>query len=105
MHMKRLTVAIIFLVISTIFQQSAASPSLPITVPITVNDWHYEVSTGAGAHELSVEGSIPAGLSSELSVNDGAEPYLRNVEILTYGVWQPIPERNLSWYVPAQAQA
>jgi hypothetical protein len=45
-------------------------------------DWAYDVSATAGAKELAVSVYFPAGSESELSLEDGAEPFVRDVATL-----------------------
>ena len=63
---------------------------------------HYDVTAGGGARELSVEAQIPAfpDRAGELSVNDGAEPFVRDVAILSAGVPVAVERRGDSWFAP-----
>jgi hypothetical protein len=63
--------------------------------------WRYEVTAGAGARELTVEAAIAAGYSDEFSVDDGAEPFVRDVAVaVDGGAWQPIARKGDSWFAP-----
>ena len=67
----------------------------------------YQVTASAGARELSVEARIPAfpDRDGELSVDDGAEPFVRDVTILPVQGAVPVPleRRGDSWFAPACA--
>lgn len=62
----------------------------------------YDVTASAGARELAVEARIPAlpKHNSELSVNGGAEPFVRDVVILTAHGEVPLVRRGDSWLAP-----
>ncbi|MCU1278054.1 MAG: hypothetical protein JWM53_1600, partial [bacterium] len=63
--------------------------------------WRYQVTAGEGARELTVEAAVAAGYSDELSVDDGAEPFVRDVAVsVDGGAWQPIARRGDSWFAP-----
>jgi hypothetical protein len=63
---------------------------------------HYEVTASEGARELSIEARIPAfpDRDGELSVNDGAEPFVREVVMLSAEGAVPIGRRGDSWFAP-----
>jgi hypothetical protein len=63
--------------------------------------WRYEVVATADARELTVEATLAPGYSEELSVDDGAEPFVRDVAVEEGGAWRAVPERNDSWIVPS----
>jgi hypothetical protein len=63
--------------------------------------WRYEVTADASARELRVEATLAAGASEELSVDDGAEPFVRDVEVEEGGRWTRVAPRNDSWFVRA----
>jgi hypothetical protein len=64
--------------------------------------WRYEVLVGADARELYVDARIDAPLTAapvELSVDDGAEPFVRDVELeVAPGRFAPVAARGTSWY-------
>ena len=63
--------------------------------------WRYEVTAGAGARELTVEAKIAGGYSDEFSVDDGAEPFVRDVAVsIDGGAWQTIEKKGDSWFAP-----
>ncbi len=65
----------------------------------------YEVTASAAASELAIEARIPAfpDRDGELSVDDGAEPFVRDVVILSAGGTVPIERRGDSWFAPSCA--
>jgi len=65
----------------------------------------YEVSASAGARELSIEARIPAfpDRAGELSVDDGAEPFVRDVALFADAGTVPIERRGNSWFAPGCA--
>jgi hypothetical protein len=66
---------------------------------------HYEVIASAAARELAIEVRIPAfpDRDGELSVDDGAEPFVRDVAAFSAGGTVPIERRGDSWFAPACA--
>jgi predicted metalloprotease with PDZ domain len=64
-----------------------------------VEDWAYEVAAGSGARELAVQASFPRGTDPEFSVDDGAEPFVRDVAVLADGVWQTVVAKDNTWVV------
>lgn len=63
--------------------------------------WRYQVSAGEGARELRVEAAIAAGYSQEFSVDDGAEPFVRDVAVSSDGsAWRAVPVKDDSWFAP-----
>jgi hypothetical protein len=68
-------------------------------MPAPTGGWTYEVVASPNADELTVSAVFPSGTGSELTVEDGAEPYLRDLEVLAGGKWVAVPPRGTSWYV------
>ena len=62
-------------------------------------DWHFVVQAGAGASELTVQATFSPGSSEELSLEAGAEPFLRDLAVSQNGTWVPVPARGTSWFV------
>ncbi|HEY2747257.1 MAG TPA: hypothetical protein VGL86_21695, partial [Polyangia bacterium] len=65
--------------------------------------WRYTVTAGEGARTLAVEAVIAAGYSQEFSVDDGAEPFVRDVAVSADGAgagWRTIAPKNDSWFAP-----
>jgi len=63
--------------------------------------WRYQVTAGEGARELRVDGVIAGGYSQELSVDEGAEPFVRDVAVSTDGKsWRTIAPKDDSWFAP-----
>ena len=65
----------------------------------------YQVTASAGARELAVLARIAAfpDAKGELSVDDGAEPFVREVAIVSAGKSIPIERRGDSWFAPGCA--
>jgi len=65
----------------------------------------YEVAASAGARELSIEARIPAfpDRDGELSVDDGAEPFVRDVMLLSPEGAVRLERRGDSWFAPGCA--
>lgn len=65
----------------------------------------YQVTASAGARELSIEARIPAfpDRDGELSVDDGAEPFVRDLTILSTRGAVPAERRGSSWFAPGCA--
>ncbi len=62
--------------------------------------WRYEVTAGPDARELAVSASIAAGSSGEFSVDDGAEPFVRDVAVDDGSGWRPVAPHDGSWMMP-----
>jgi len=67
--------------------------------------WMYEVATGPDANELQVTATLTHAASSELSVSELAEPFLRDVRVERGGEWEAVSPRGTSWFVPECAAA
>src|SRR5438477_1957666 len=63
-------------------------------------DWSYQVIADAGGCELEIIATFPPGSSSELSVDEKAEPFIRNIEISEGNSWQLLSSQNRPWIVP-----
>jgi hypothetical protein len=65
--------------------------------------WRYDVTVAAEARELAVVASFAPGYAEELSVDDGAEPFVRDVAVAVEGGsdgWRAVAPRGGSWFVP-----
>lgn len=82
---------------------ACAPPAKPRVVPIAANGWSYAVTAGEGARELTVEATLARGSSSELSVEDGAEPYVSAVEADEGTGFHSVSRTGTSWIVPGCA--
>src|SRR5437868_7555308 len=62
--------------------------------------FRYDVTASEGARELAIEARIPAfpDRDGELSVDGGAEPFVRDVVMVTADGAAPIERRGDSWY-------
>lgn len=67
--------------------------------------FQYQVRAGAGARDLGIEARIPAfpDREGELRVDEGAEPFVRDVAILSARGPAPIERRGDSWFAPGCA--
>jgi hypothetical protein len=63
--------------------------------------WRYDVRASVDLSHLDVEAWLAAGYPAELSVDDGAEPFVRDVAVELSGRWQAVREHNRSWIVPS----
>jgi hypothetical protein len=63
--------------------------------------WSYEVTPGPGASEIAVVATLPPGSPPELSVDTGAEPFVRDVEIERDGAFQALAPEGDSWLAPS----
>ncbi|MCU0685230.1 MAG: hypothetical protein MUF34_23820, partial [Polyangiaceae bacterium] len=63
--------------------------------------WRFHVEAGPGARELSIEAEFVRGSPEELVVSEGAEPFVKDVEVERGGVWARVEPRGGSWFVPS----
>lgn len=86
---------------------SVSCASLPAKMPPPSppmgREWRYEVVVHDGAEVLSVAATFPVGTTPKLSVSDGAEPYVKEVEIENRGEWQRLPLMDDIWIAPTCA--
>jgi hypothetical protein len=61
--------------------------------------WSYEVVASGGVRELSVTASFTGDTDSELTVEDGAEPFVRDVETMGLTGVTRLEEKNRSWFL------
>lgn len=66
--------------------------------------WHYEVSVGPKARELRVVATIAPGSPAALSVVDGAERFVRDVEIESEGRRRRLSLQRDTWSAPECAR-
>lgn len=68
--------------------------------------WMYEVAATAGGDELAIEAAFPPGTTDELSVVEGGERFLSDVEADTGGGggWAALRTRDGSWFLPECAR-
>lgn len=79
-----------------------ARPAPAVDAPAgDVGSWSFAVKAREGARELEVEAQLSAGSGEELSVDQGAEPYVQGVEVQRGGSWERVEPRGSSWFVPA----
>jgi hypothetical protein len=60
--------------------------------------WAYDVRASPGAHELSVTATFTGETDTELTVEEGGEPYVADVEVLRPR-GSHLQERNRSWFL------
>ncbi len=73
--------------------------ALSLTPPLSAGEpWRYEARLSTNAAELRVEAWFPAGVNETFSVDDGAEPFLTDVEMERGGGWIPIEKAGDAWY-------
>jgi hypothetical protein len=97
------------LVIGLGFVLSATScAGRPARAPAPASStWGYQVDLEASGEELTVEARFGPGTSSELSVTEGAEPYVESVTVAPLGAdgryapVTPLAARGTSWFLPA----
>lgn len=61
--------------------------------------WRYAVALQSGGLELKIEATFAPAHTDEFSVDTGAEPYVRDLEVLRGGSWQPLPLTRDAWYL------
>ncbi|HEX9104247.1 MAG TPA: hypothetical protein VF997_18685 [Polyangia bacterium] len=70
--------------------------------------WRYQVAVGGDGRELRVEATLAAGYADELSVDDGAEPFVRDVAVAADGGrgggWRAVAAQAGSWRAPECAR-
>ncbi|MEO6421088.1 MAG: hypothetical protein ABIP39_16870, partial [Polyangiaceae bacterium] len=67
-------------------------------------EWRYEITMDAEARVLAVAATFPVGTTSKLSVSDGAEPYVKDVEIENRGAWERLSITDDIWLAPTCVQ-
>ncbi len=66
--------------------------------------WIYEVRADAGARELSIEASLPAGPGAELTVEASCRDCVRDVEFSDAQTWTALEAGDGAWILPARAK-
>jgi hypothetical protein len=80
--------------------RTSADGSKPSTVI-----WSYEVEVSADAHELSIEAEYSPRSARALSVANGAEPFVHDVEIAVSDGWKKLESQDDYWNVPGDGAA
>ncbi|WP_394843403.1 hypothetical protein LZC95_40945 [Pendulispora brunnea] len=62
--------------------------------------WAYEVTANRDATELDVVATLTGAASTELSVSESAEPFVREVRVERGSGWETVSPRGTSWFVP-----
>lgn len=79
----------------------ATAPPPPATVAIPASGYRYEIRATEGAEELWVDAAFAAGSPAELSVDDGAEPFVRGVAVAAAeGPFVPLAATGTAWMAP-----
>jgi len=71
--------------------------------PAPAAGWTYEVEAAPHADRLSIEAAFASGSDTELTVDVGGEPFVRDVEVLDGDHWQAVAPDHDSWRVRACA--
>lgn len=87
----------------------SCAPKLPPTSPTSGPGptaagaepaWQFRVEAGPEGRELSVEADFSRGSPEELGIGEGAEPFVKGVEVERGGGWSAVVPRGGSWFVP-----
>jgi hypothetical protein len=78
-----------------------ASVAMAVPPGTTIAGWGYEVVASPHAQTLSIEAVFPPGTRPELSVGEGAEPYVRNVVVHEGDKATPIAATRDKWRIAA----
>jgi hypothetical protein len=95
-------VALALLVSSACAAPDTPSPRAPASTAAN-GAWTYEIVATAGAEELAVDASFPPGTLDELTVEEGGEPFVRDVELQNAGHWTRVAPDGTSWMAPSCA--
>src|SRR5262249_53302408 len=63
-------------------------------------EWRYEVAMEKGAEELAIQATFAGSRHAELEVHDGAQDFVREVEIENGAKWSQLEPHNGSWLLP-----
>jgi hypothetical protein len=84
---------------------SAAPVSHPERAPADGSaPWTYEVTAEPGGVGLAVRATFAPGTDPELTVGEGAEPFVEGVEVLEAAggsAWKAVPSQKGSWFAPS----
>jgi hypothetical protein len=61
--------------------------------------WNYEAKVSADGSVLWIDARFPSGSSTELSVESGTEPFLREVSVARRAGWATVEAREASWFI------
>ena len=68
--------------------------------------WSYEVVARPGGRELVVRATFAPGTDTELTVGEGAEPFVEDVQVAdpsSSGGWTSVPPKSSSWFASSCA--
>lgn len=71
----------------------------PLSTSVDPETWNYEVQVSEGGSVLWIDARFPSGSSSELSVESGTEPFLREVSVARGNGWAVVAPRETSWFI------
>jgi hypothetical protein len=77
--------------------------AVALAVPPPAAGWMYEVVASPRGQTLAIEAAFPAGTNVELSVAEGAEPYVRNVVVHDGEQHTSISPTRDRWRIPSCA--
>jgi len=84
---------------------SCAGPPPRAPAATGAGAWSYEVALDERAETLAITGALAPTASTELTVNEGAEPFVGGVEFSAAGApWEGVEPRDGSWTIPACAR-
>ncbi len=63
--------------------------------------WSYEATLAPFAKTIDVTATFAPGTASELTVTEGAEPFVDDVAVRVGESWRAVPPRGASWFVPS----
>ena len=76
--------------------------AVPAAAPAT-SGWSYEVVASPHGEVLTVDAAFPAGTITELTVAEGAEPFVRDVVVIDGARRTPIAGARGQWRAPSCA--
>ena len=69
-----------------------------------VAEWEYEVTASEDATQLDVTATFARGATSEFSVSEQAEPFVKDLRVEQRGRWETVQPRGASWFLPGCAR-
>jgi hypothetical protein len=90
-----------FLLLLLALVTACSHPPAKAAAPPPAGEWTYEVRAGEEARELSIDAEFPAGSQPELTIDDDAERFVRDVNVARGVSWEPVAGHQGSWLVPA----
>jgi hypothetical protein len=78
---------------------TASAPAHAAPGQATAPSWSYEVEADSGAHELSIVATFTGETDPELTVEEGGEPFVRDVEVTGGKGSLRLEEKRGSWFL------